>query len=185
MDMPLPRRIERLDYTLHALKDVLIKHGNITEVSCIDDLLSSNSSMTKESKLNAIMHTNLKPHNTNKNKKQKDDDDEDEGTYIVTATTPETDRPSEDDDDNITGDIHNNSNNTATLEYVRNNIEVLFSTDDFEVMLCLKVLLCLTDGWSYRDMKQFLQSINYAIMCSDHCRLTSYSWAKELIYAFD
>ena len=144
--------MERLDYTLQALQEILSKYGNISELSCLKDLLSLKK---KEQRLNTIMSTHLQSK---------------EDVYII---TPETDRPIEDIN------IHND-----TLTYIRDNIDT-FSTDKFEVLLCLKALLCLSDGWSYREMKQFLLAINYIIMCSELCRLTSCSWMKELIYFFD
>lgn len=153
LEMSVPGRFERLDYTLQALQEVLCKYGNTSELSCLKDLLSFKR---KEQRLNAIMSTHLQ---------SKEDD---------VFVTPETDRPIED------VNIHNND----TLTYIRGNIDK-FSTDKFEVLLCLKVLLCLSDGWSYREMKQFLLAINYVIMCSELCRLTSCSWMKELIYFYD
>ena len=150
--MSVPGRMERLDYTLQALQEILSKYGNISELSCLKDLLSLKK---KEQRLNTIMSTHLQSK---------------EDVHII---TPETDRPIEDIN------IHHD-----TLTYIRDNIET-FSTDKFEVLLCLKALLCLSDGWSYREMKQFLLAINYIIMCSELCRLTSCSWMKELIYFFD
>jgi len=151
LEMSVPGRLERLDYTLQALHEVLSKYGNTSELSCLKDLLSLKK---KEQRLTAIMSTHLPSK---------------EDVYV----TPETDRPVEDIN------IHND-----TLTFIRGNINT-FSTDKFEVLICLKALLCLSDGWSYREMKQFLLTINYVIMCSELCRLTSCSWMKELIYFFD
>jgi len=149
--MSVPGRMDRLDYTLQALKKILLKYGNSSELSCINDL----TSLTKEEqRLNAVISTHLQSM---------------EDVYI----TPETYRPIEH------VNIHND-----TLTYIRGNMDT-FSMDKFEVLVCLKVLLCLSDGWSYREMKQFLDAINYAIMCNELCRLTSSSWMKELIYFFD
>jgi hypothetical protein len=60
-----------------------------------------------------------------------------------------------------------------------------FSSGAFELRLCLRMLLLLSGGWSFRDLNQFLAAVKYAVQCNESCRLTTNGWMKELLYVYE
>jgi hypothetical protein len=67
--------------------------------------------------------------------------------------------------ENATNFLHEYSK-VKTLRLIKVNAGS-FPTEHFNVLLCLKVAVIVSRGCSFRDLKQFMASIHYAMMCSD------------------
>lgn len=156
MDMSLPKKAERLEYALHILKDNLLEYISEEEKAAIDSLCKlGNINLSLEYILNVDIQIPELFSSTSK------------------SFAPELDRPLENDN------IHDH-----TFAYIKENMD-MFTRDHFEVNKCLKCMICLSEDWSYRDLKQFLFGVKYAVMCNENCRLSTINWMKELIFSFD
>jgi hypothetical protein len=39
--------------------------------------------------------------------------------------------------------------------------------DSLDTMLCLRLTLALSEGWSFRDLKQLFSALGFAAMCGE------------------
>jgi hypothetical protein len=95
------------------------------------------------------------------------------------STSPETDRPAATAVEPAAA-----SSPAVGAAFISEHLHS-FSSDVFELRLCLRLLLLLSGGWSFRDLNQFLAAVKYAVQCNESCRLTTNGWMKELMYVFE
>lgn len=60
--------------------------------------------------------------------------------------------------------------------------EIEIESSEFELVLCFGLSLQSSDGWTYREIEKFIQSILSLVLSTEKCILTTNIWLTQLKY---
>lgn len=95
---------------------------------------------------------------------------------------PETDCPVE---LNKNFNFENNSSKSKSrkvYEFIRNNLDG-YKNDLFDLVVCLRGLLELSEKWTFRDLHKFIMSVKYDALSDERCKISNFAWMRELLLA--
>ncbi len=155
LDLLLPAALQRLQFALSVFAETLLPSLSSSDAADFNRVVSGNDSAASASALLAVLQTPAQH-----------------------MPSPETDCPGAGHPDLLESRLRVHSAVLRSWQQAADS----FPVDRFELVQCMRALLELSDGWSYRDLGKALSGVRFDVMATEKCQLTSRMWIKEMLF---